>query len=115
MNVVSKGIWAAALLLGAAAEGDAQLQDGKRLYLENCRTCHGVSGNPSKQNQAKYPRIKSLADPALYLTRSDDSLRAVVKNGAGRDMKGFGDKLSAGEIGAIVEYLHVLAKPRAKP
>lgn len=108
----------AALVGGLAAGADAaqaQQSDGKALYLKQCRTCHGVSGVPSKQNVAKYPKIKTFADPAFFASRSDDSLAKVVKNGAGKDMKGFADKMSDTEIAAVVEYLHVLAKHEKKP
>jgi len=93
----------------------AQQSDGKTIYLKNCRQCHGVTGVPSKQNVAKYPTIKTFADPGFFTGRNDDSLRTVVKNGAGKDMLGFAGKLSETEIAAVVEYLHVLAKHERKP
>ena len=84
--------------------------DGKAIYLKNCRQCHGATGQPSAQSKKKYPKIKDFTETDFFKMRSDDSLRVAVEKGAGRDMKGFGAKLSKEEIGAVVEYLHVLAK-----
>lgn len=86
------------------------VSDGKTLYLKNCRQCHGATGQPSAQSKKKYAKIKDFTDPDFFKTRSDDSLRVAVEKGVGRDMKGFGAKLSKEDIGAVVEYMHVLAK-----
>ena len=94
-----------------AAVGDGrQTPEGKVLYLKNCRQCHGVAGTPSPQSKRKYDKIKDFTDPEFFKARSDDSLRVVIAKGAGRDLNGFGDKLSKEQIGAVVEYLHVLAQ-----
>ena len=90
--------------------GRRQEPDGKAIYLANCKQCHGVLGEPTKASIRKYEKIASFRDAAFFERRSDDSLRTVVRNGAGRDMKPFRDKLAAGEIDAVVKYIHTLAK-----
>ena len=101
---------AAAGVVLAAGRAGAQQADGKALYLKNCRTCHGATGEPSKANLAKYPKIKSLADPEFYRTRSHDSLLVVIKHGVGngKNMKPFEGKLAEAEMRAIIEYMHTL-------
>lgn len=113
-------MWSIALLAAAAVaftpgHARAQKADGKALYLKNCRTCHGATGEPSKANLAKYPKIKTLADPEFYKSRSDDSLLVVIKHGvgSGKDMKPFESKLTEAEMLAIIEYMHTLSA-RAK-
>ena len=107
------------IAVGVALSADVlnaqQQSDGKKLYLKYCRTCHGVTGVPARTEIAKYPKIKTFADSNFFRGRSDDSLRTVVKNGIGKDMKGFADKMTDEEIAAVVEYLHVLAKHERKP
>lgn len=90
--------------------GHAQGIDGKALYLKNCRSCHGTTGTPSKQALRETPKIAKL-DQAFLAARSDDSLRVVIANGAGKDMKPFKEKLTAQEIDAVVKYLRTLGVP----
>jgi mono/diheme cytochrome c family protein len=87
-----------------------QEPDGKAIYLANCKQCHGVLGEPTKAATRKYDKIASFRSEAFFTSRSNDSLSAVVRNGAGRDMKPFKEKLSAAEIEAVVKYIHTLAK-----
>ena len=89
----------------------ARLQaDGKALYLEHCKACHGVVGAPTKQSLKKYKKIPNFTDAAFFAGRSDDSLLVVVKKGAGRDMKALADKLSADEMRAVSKYIRVFVK-----
>ena len=88
----------------------AQELDGKQLYLKNCKQCHGVLGAPTKAAQRKYEDIASFVDPAFFDNRSEDSIVTVLKNGKGRDMKPFTDKLSEPEMRAVARYIRTLAK-----
>lgn len=80
----------------------AQTPDGGALYKQQCATCHGAAGVPAPA-MAKALAIPTL-DAAFLAKVSDDSLSAVVKNGAGK-MKPFKDKLSAEQIAAVVKYV----------
>ena len=94
-----------------AVSGSHQEPEGKTLYLKNCRQCHGVTGTPSDQSKHKYPKIKTLNDEAFLKERSDDSLIAVMKHGAGRDMKSFSDKLTPEQMAAVAKYVRTLVAP----
>lgn len=59
---------------------------------------------PQVREDRELPRLGDLR------SRSDDSLRVVVPNGVGRDMKPFREKLAVAEIDAVVKYMHTLAK-----
>lgn len=96
--------------LAPSTASGRQEPDGKAVYVANCKQCHGVLGEPTKAAMRKYDKIASFRSEAFFTSRSDDSLRAVVRNGAGRDMKPFKEKLSAAEIEAVVKYIHTLAK-----
>ena len=101
---------ASQLTLLAPGHQDA---DGRMLYLKNCRTCHGATGEPNSENRHKYPKIKALNDPAFMSGISDDSLLAVLKKGAGKDMKSWSDKLSPAEMMAVIKFVRTL--PAKKP
>ena len=92
----------------AAAQG-AAAADGATLFRQNCRSCHGLKGAPPPRMVAVYPSLpKSIGDAAFLQTRSADSIAAAIRNGVGRDMKGFRERLSAEEIAAIAKYVKSL-------
>ena len=97
-----------ALVLGGTRTVSAQAADGQALYKENCRTCHGADGHPTKRALGQYPKIPTF-DAAFFTARSEDSVVAVLKHGAGKDMKSFKDKLSPEEMLAVARYARTLA------
>ena len=82
--------------------------DGRMLYLKNCRQCHSATGMPSSETKAKYSKIKALNDSAFLASMSDDSVLTVIKKGAGKDMKPFGDRMNTEEMAAVVKYVRTL-------
>ena len=88
----------------------AQAPDGKEIYLANCKQCHGVIGSPTKSAQGKYEHIASFTDASFFAARTEDSVVTVLKNGKGRDMKSFKDKMSEAEMHAAAQYIRTLAK-----
>ncbi len=82
----------------------AQAADGKSIYTEECRTCHGPVGKPTQRAASQYKNIPTF-DAAFFAKRSQDSIVAVLNHGAGKDMKSFKDKLSAEEIAAVAKYV----------
>ena len=95
----------------AAARPDP---DGRPLYLKNCRQCHGATGEPSSETKHKYPKIVALNDSALMAKISDDSIMTVMKHGAGKDMKSFGDRLNHEEMEAVLKYVRTLPSKKSK-
>ena len=98
------------LALGwGAPRAAAQEPDGAALYRQNCRSCHGGTGVAPARMVALYPTLKTLADSAFLRGRSVDSIAAVIRRGAGKDMKPFADRLSSQEILAIARFVKTLA------
>ena len=99
-----------AFAAAARAASRAQAPDGKALYEENCRKCHGVRGTPPKTMKEKYPKIATF-DAAFIAKRTDDSVVKVLMKGVGKaeDMKSFKDKLSPEEMAAVAKYVRELA------
>lgn len=101
-----------ALTLGAsaaAAQASPPPPDGAALYRQNCRTCHGLKGIPPRSMTTVYPNLKAIGDSAFLRTRSVDSIVAVLRHGAGRDMKSFANRLSPEEITAVARFVKSLA------
>jgi mono/diheme cytochrome c family protein len=80
--------------------------DGKALYEENCRKCHGVRGVPPKAIKEKFPKVQTFTEEFLAKV-SDDSLVKVMVTGVGKaeDMKSFKDKLNPQEMAAVAKYV----------
>ena len=75
-----------------------------------CQTCHGVLGEPTKTALRQDDKIPNFTDPAFFKDKRDEDFREAVSKGKGKNMKGFAEKLSKEEIGAVVEYIHTLHK-----
>ncbi|HXF95035.1 MAG TPA: cytochrome c [Gemmatimonadales bacterium] len=102
------------LVAAPAPPAVAQAPDGAALYQQHCRACHGPTGAPPERLRTIYRTLPTL-DSAFLTARSDDSLTAVIQNGAGKVMKGFKDKLSKEETLAIVRYLRTFRGSAATP
>ncbi len=91
-----------------AGRAFAQGADGKAVYDENCKKCHGVIGNPPKTMKEKYSKIATF-DAKFIEQRTDDSVKKILNKGKGEDMKSFKGKLTDDEIEAVSKYVHELA------
>lgn len=79
-----------------APEGDAVVQEGLKIYENNCLACHGAEGVGGHNG----PKLNNL-------DWTKEELIAQVKNGSG-NMPPFEGSLSEEEINAVVEYLESL-------
>jgi mono/diheme cytochrome c family protein len=80
----------------AAAEAAADGLDGAALFGDNCAVCHGGDGSGGIG-----PRLAGGRVVTVYPDAADQI--AVVTNGRG-GMPAFGERLTADEIAAVVEY-----------
>jgi mono/diheme cytochrome c family protein len=89
----------------------AQAPDGKALYEENCRKCHGVKGTPPKAIKEKFPKVQTL-DDAFLSKVNDDSLVKIMTTGVGKaeDMVSFKSKMTPVEMAAVAKYIRGFAK-----
>ena len=111
MKIHSMIIALALTSAAAASRVAAQAPDGKALYDENCKKCHGVVGRPPKTMKDKFPKIYTF-DAAFIAARSDDSVVKVLTKGKNEDMVSFKDKMNAAEMMAVAKYVRELgSKP----
>ena len=68
------------------------------LYQANCLGCHGPNG----QGGPVYPR--SITSPQYLSGHTDVQIRGVIQNGEG-SMPGFGSRLSATDVDALIALL----------
>lgn len=105
-------VFAVGLTAGASAAtaqaAAAPAPDGAALYRQHCRTCHGMKGVPTQRMIGLYPELKTLADSAFQAGLSVDSITAVMRRGAGRDMKSFTEKLTPEEMAAVARFVKTL-------
>ena len=89
----------------AAASVPPQAPDGKALFNENCRKCHGVIGTPPKTMKEKFPKIATFNSDFLK-THSADSIVTILTQGKNEDMKSFAKELKPDEMNAVAAYVH---------
>ena len=75
--------------------GDAELVDGRRIFVANCQRCHGPRGQG-----AVGPRLAGVVKSSFPNIQNEINL---VTNGFGA-MPAWNGKLSAAEIRAVVRY-----------
>ncbi|MFA6168223.1 MAG: cytochrome c [Gemmatimonadaceae bacterium] len=90
----------------AASTAAAQGADGKALYEQHCKKCHGVAGKPSDGIKKMNPKIETM-DAAFFAKKTDADLVKGIGEGKGK-MKPFNDKLKPDEMAAVAKYIRSL-------
>lgn len=80
--------------------GEAAQVDGAAVYASRCASCHGSDGGGGRGPQLSDGRVVERFPDV------EDQIR-VVSDGRG-GMPAFGDRLSADEIRAVVDYTRTL-------
>jgi mono/diheme cytochrome c family protein len=85
---------------------DPRLQRGKTLYAQNCITCHGAQGQGSELAIGGSKPARDLASPQARAELTRERMIASVTMGRpGSAMAGFGSRLQAPDIEAVVDYV----------
>ena len=111
-GVVATGVillLAAGIRPAAGQEPAAQAPDGKALYEQNCRKCHGATGTPSERMVEMYATLKPFGQMTGV---SADSIVTLLVAGGTEGMKSYKDKLTAAELRAVADYTLTLSKPQ---
>jgi cytochrome c6 len=100
----------AAIALPAAARADAASEAaGAAVYKEQCVGCHGADGSGNTP-MGKSLKAGDLRKPEIQ-AKKDAELAASIEKGKGKMPPAKG-KLSAAQIGQVVDYIRTLAKAR---
>jgi mono/diheme cytochrome c family protein len=79
-----------------------------RLYLKFCAKCHGDDGTGSKSHSADVPDFTSST---WHRERSHAQLLVSIRDGKGRCMPGFADRLGENELNELVTRVRGFAPP----
>ncbi len=80
---------------------------GEKVYVENCRVCHGDEGNSSywAKNGLNPPPRDFTSTETLSIFTRERMIDSVTNGRAGTGMIPFNTRLSEGEIAAVVSYI----------
>jgi len=85
---------------------DPRLQRGKTLYAQNCIACHGAQGQGSSLPIGGSKPARDLASPQARAELTRERMISSVTSGRpGTAMAGFGGRLPAQDIEAVVDYV----------
>ena len=84
---------------------------GQQLYVRNCASCHGRTGDGGPGNDL-IPAAPSLIDDQWDHGSTDKAIFDNIRNGVAPDfnMVPFKDKLKDDEIWSVVNYIRSIAK-----
>jgi mono/diheme cytochrome c family protein len=121
LSLPSMGLASLALLiqiakiLAAGPEGP-RLQEPARaqvLYTKYCAKCHKEDGCGKSKGRAS--DTPDLTEPTWQRGRSDIQLRVSIRDGKGRSMPGFGDRVNDKELKELVAYVRKFARANEPP
>jgi mono/diheme cytochrome c family protein len=96
----------AVLLLTSAGSAWAQ-GDAKDLYMSKCATCHGADGT-AKTAMGKKLKVQDAHTAVSKM--SEEQMIAIVTDGKGQDMSGYGKQFKPEQIKGLVDYYRSLGK-----
>ena len=97
-----------------ALTGTVLADDGKTLYQDHCRKCHGTEGNARTARGYLY-FARDFTRPAWQAERSDEELFRIISNGPGwwSTMPAYRKRLSEEERRALVKVVRDFGKTAA--
>ena len=109
--VLAGACLAAAVTASAQAPTPESIAAGQQLYLKNCASCHGRTGQGGPGNDL-IPAAPSLQGDKWDHGSTDQAIFDNIKNGIAPDfnMVPFKDKLKDDEIRTIVAFVRSLQK-----
>jgi mono/diheme cytochrome c family protein len=120
-------LWMAALLAGCNSAEPENIELGKKVYVQECASCHGLKleGQPDWRQKLANGRMPAPPhdDSGHTWHHPDDVLFGITKHGlvppyapAGyaSDMPAFAGKLSDAEIRAVLAYIASHWSPEVK-
>ena len=120
-------IWIAALLAGCGGAEPENLEQGKKVYVQECAACHGLrlEGQPDWRQKLANGRMPAPPhdDSGHTWHHPDEVLFGITKHGlvppyapAGyaSDMPAFVGKLTDAEIRAVLAYIASHWSPEVK-
>ncbi len=86
---------------GLAKPPPAELARGKKIFADNCATCHGEDAKGNRELGAP-----NLTDPIWLYGSAKETIVEGLTNGRGSVMPAWGERLDADTIKALAVYVH---------
>jgi mono/diheme cytochrome c family protein len=96
------------------ASDAASIEEGKKLYLRNCASCHGPSGKGDGSMALAGGTPANLTDETWDHGSSDGEIFVVIRDGTSSDMEPYKDRLSEKQIWDIVNFIRSLSAKAEK-
>lgn len=101
--------------LALAPATPARADDGKTLYHDNCRKCHGADGRARTVRGFLY-FARDFTDPAWQARHSDEEVYKIISDSPGwySTMPAFRKRLSEEDRRALVDVVRSFGKTEVK-
>jgi mono/diheme cytochrome c family protein len=86
----------------------ASIEEGRKLYLRHCASCHGGSGKGDGSMALAGGTPANLTDEAWDHGSSDGEIYVVIRDGTSSDMESYKDKLTEKQMWQLVNYIRSL-------
>jgi cbb3-type cytochrome c oxidase subunit III len=83
----------------------ASIEEGRKIYLRNCASCHGPSGKGDGSMALGGSTPADLTDDKWDHGSTDGEIFVVIRDGVSADMEGYKDKLSEKQIWQVINYI----------
>lgn len=93
---------------------DASVNLGYRIYLDQCRSCHGeLADGDSKMSYSLDPAPSNLVDSEWKYGSTDGEIFAVIRDGIDdTTMRPYGEILTEDQTWSLVNYLRSIGPPQ---
>lgn len=86
------------------------IEEGRKLYLRHCASCHGPSGKGDGSMALAGGTPANLTDEAWDHGSSDGEVFVVIRDGTSSDMEPYKDRLSEKQMWQVVNYIRSLGQ-----
>jgi mono/diheme cytochrome c family protein len=89
------------------------IEEGRKLYLRHCASCHGPSGKGDGSMALAGGTPANLTDETWDHGSSDGEIFVVIRDGTSSDMEPYKDRLTEKQMWQLVNYIRSLS-PKAE-
>jgi len=108
-NLTDRQRWDVVAYVMSLSYSDELIAHGKKLYQENCTSCHGLSGKGDGPDVGKLStQPTDLTNQSLMAQTSPSSLFQAISSGVAPDMPAYTSSLDENERWALTSYLRSL-------
>lgn len=87
---------------------ETTIDEGRKVYLRHCASCHGPSGKGDGSMALAGGTPSNLVDETWDHGSSDGEIFVVIREGTSSDMESYKDRLTEKETWQLVNYIRSL-------